>query len=66
LLSVFNDHFGTDFGLESLRSLACMNRMGPREYLAKVSHRETVSDRIWFNLPFGRKAFLRKATPKAS
>lgn len=66
LLSVFNDHFGTDFGLESLRSLACMNRMGPREYLAKVSHRETVSDRIWFDLPLGRKASLHKVTPKAS
>lgn len=62
LLGVFNDHFGVNLDLESLQSLARMNKMGPREFLTEMSHRETLGMRVWFDLPLGRKAFLRKVT----
>ena len=62
LLGVFNNHFGVNFGPESLLSIARTNKMGPREFLTEMSHRETLGMKVWFDLPPGCKAFLRKVT----
>ena len=66
LLGVFNDRFGVEMSAETLWSLARLCKMRPREYLANTSLLGVEGDEVWFNLPLGRRAFLRKATPKAS